>query len=129
MMNNKKATMLVELSVFIICSMIFFVAVSDLISSRNYMVRRLVENNSVMMILDSIAAKIRYDIKSGIKPDELDLSQYDNMIKSESYKLKIRKDDSKFDILLGVYYDSKFGSVAIPEVKRVYKKEVSFYEE
>lgn len=128
MKNNKRAMLLLELSVFIICSMIFFVAVSDMVSSRNYMVKRLIENNTVYMLLDSISDKIQHDLKSGIKPENLDLSKFDNMINGDTYKLKIRIDDKKIDILLGVYYKSQFGSVSISDVKRVYKKEVPLYE-
>ena len=129
MKQNKKATMLIELSVLILCSMIFFMAISDMLSSRNYMVRRVIENNSVLMVLDSIADKIQFDLKSGTKPHVINVYKYKNMIKSDNYKLKIRIGKGKIDILLGVYYKENFGSVSIPKIKRIYKKEVTFYEE
>ncbi|MBR4569824.1 MAG: hypothetical protein IKO19_04070 [Candidatus Riflebacteria bacterium] len=128
MKKNRKATMLIELSVLIVCSMIFYSAVYNLLSSRNYMVTRLIENNTVLMVLDSIAEKIKYDLKTGISPEKLDFSKYKDMIKDDSYKLKIRLDNKKIDILLGVYYKEQFGIAYFPEVKRIYKKEVSFNE-
>ena len=128
MKKNRKATMLVELCVLIICSMIFYSAVANLISSRNYMIKRLIENNSVLILLNSIADKIQYDIKTGIKPEELDLSKYDNMIKSDSYKLKVRLGNNKIDILLAVYYNEPFGFRTFPEIKRISKNEVSVNE-
>ena len=128
MKNNKKAILLIELSILIICSMIFFIAVSDLLSNRNYAVTRLIENNSVLMVLDSITDKIKFDLKSGIKPYEINFSKYEDMLKSESCKLKFRVDKDKIDILLGIYYKEQNGYISIPRIKRIYKKEVPFYE-
>ena len=128
MMKNRKGTMLFELCVLIVCSMIFYAAVSNLISSRNYMMKRLIENNSVLMLLDSIADKIKYDVKTGIEADDLDFSKYEAMIKKDSYKLKIRLDGNKIDILLAVYYKEQFGFRSVQKIKRIYKKEVSLNE-
>ena len=124
MKKNKKAIMLIELSVLIICSMIFFTAVSNLMSSRNFMVSRLAENNNVIMILESISDKIRSDLKSGITAEELNLSEYAEMYNKDSYKIRLRKENDKILIMLGVCYNSSFGSVSIPKIKRIYKKEV-----
>jgi hypothetical protein len=128
MKKNKKAILLIELSILIICSMIFFVAVSDLLSNRNYAVTRLIENNSVLMVFDSITDKIKFDLKSGIKPHEINFSKYKGMIKSDLCKLKFRVDKDKIDILLGIYYKEQNGYISIPRIKRIYKKEVPFYE-
>ncbi|MBQ2591838.1 MAG: hypothetical protein II567_00980, partial [Candidatus Riflebacteria bacterium] len=84
--------------------------------------------NSVLMVMDSITDKIRFDLKSGIKPHEINFSKYENMLKSDLCKLKFRVDSDKIYILLGVYYKEQVGYIYIPRIKRIYKKEVSFYE-
>ena len=129
MKNNKKAMLLDEFCVLIICSMIFFIAVSNVLENRSRLVKRLTENNNVLMIMESITDKIRSDIKSGISIDELDLSEYEEIFNVDGYKIKLRRDTNKIDVLLAVFYKSDFGSVSLSKVKRIYKKEVLLNEE
>ena len=93
-----------------------------MINTRASLLKRIVENNNVIMILESLSDKIKYDIKSGTKIDELNLSEYEEFFSDDYFKLRLRKDNNKIDILLAVYYKSSFGALTIPTIRRIYKK-------
>ncbi len=122
---NRKATFLIEMSVFIICTMILFFAVTKVIDSHQIVVKQMMENNNVMFIFDSIESKIKYDLKSGKKFDDIDFEQFGKMLYGTPYHLIFRNSDDKIEILLGVYA-SKDNLSYFNKLLKVYKKEV-FY--
>lgn len=124
MKSKKSGTLLIELSVLIICSTILFVAVSKTISNQNHAINQMAENNNVTMILDSISAKLKFDLNSGYRFDDLDISQYEQMLKNCNYKLLIKNDDDRIKILLGVTRKEYFGHQTYEKFVKVYKKEV-----
>ncbi len=124
----KKGIMLVEISVLIICAFILFNAVVKVMESQNAVTKQIVENNNIMMLFDSIEAKIKYDIKSGKSFDDIDLKDIGYMIYNTPYQIIVRKENDKIEILLGVYQkfnSSKFGDNPL---SKVYKKEVKIDE-
>ena len=122
---NRKASLLIELSVFIICSMIMLFAVTKVIDSHQIVVKQMMENNNVMFIMDSIESKIKYDLKSGKSFDEIDFEQFGKILYGTPYHLIFRNSEEKIDILLGVY-NSKDSLSYNNKLLKVYKKEV-FY--
>ena len=124
MRKNKRAITLIEVSVFIICSMILFISISNTISSQDVAVKKMIENNNLLFILDSVSAKIKHDLKSGKNIDTLDYDEYSQMLCGSSYQLAFRDEGDKIEILLGVYKNTKFGHSSIRSIEKVYKKEV-----
>ena len=122
---NRKASILIELSVFIICSMILLFAVTKVIDSHHIVVKQMMENNNIMFIMDSIESKIKYDLNSGKNFDEIDFEQFGKMLYGTPYHLIFRNSEEKIDILLGVYI-SKDNLSYNNKLSKVYKKEV-FY--
>ena len=126
--NNKKALTLMELTLFLLCSMILLMAISNTISNYNYALDRVTDNNNIIMIMDSISERIKYDINSGKSYEELDFDSYKEELETNLYKLIFRKEENNITILLGVYRNESFGNVNLPKIARVYKKEVRLNE-
>ena len=126
--TNKKALTLMELTLFLLCSMILLMAISNTISNYNYALDRVTDNNNIIMIMDSISERIKYDINSGKSYEELDFDSYKEQLETNLYKLIFRKEENNIIILLGVYRNESFGNTNIPKIARVYKKEVRINE-
>lgn len=126
--NNKNALTLMELTLFLLCSMILLMAISNTISNYNYALDRVTDNNNIIMIMDSISERIKYDINSGKSYEELDFDSYKEELETNLYKLIFRKEENNITILLGVYRNESFGNVNLPKIARVYKKEVRLNE-
>lgn len=126
--TNKKALTLMELTLFLLCSMILLMAISNTISNYNYALDRVTDNNNIIMIMDSISERIKYDINSGKSYEELDFDSYKEQLETNLYKLIFRKEENNITILLGVYRNESFGNVNLPKIARVYKKEVRLNE-
>jgi competence protein ComGC len=126
--TNKKALTLMELTLFLLCSMILLMAISNTISNYNYALDRVTDNNNIIMIMDSISERIKYDINSGKSYEELDFDSYKEELETNLYKLIFRKEENNITILLGVYRNESFGNVNLPKIARVYKKEVRLNE-
>ena len=122
--KNKKAMMLIEVSVFIICSAILFISISKTISSQDVAVKKMIENNNLLFILDSVAAKVKYDLDSGKNIDTFDYDEYSLLLANSQYKLIFKDEEDRINILLGVYTSDSFGHTTLNKIARVYKKEV-----
>ena len=108
--------------------MILLMAISNTISNYNYALDRVTDNNNIIMIMDSISERIKYDINSGKSYEELDFDSYKEQLETNLYKLIFRKEENNIIILLGVYRNESFGNTNIPQIARVYKKEVRINE-
>lgn len=123
MNSNKKATLLIELSVFILCLMILFVAVTKVISSQNQVVSQMINNNNILFILDSIENKLKYEFNSGKTFSEININEYGEMLYNTPYQLIFREEGNKITILIGIFNKSN-SSKDYKKILKVYKKEV-----
>lgn len=123
MNSNKKATLLIELSVFILCLMILFVAVTKVISSQNQVVSQMINNNNILFILDSIENKLKYEFNSGKTFSEININEYGEMLYNTPYQLIFREEGNKITILIGIFNKSN-SSTDYKKILKVYKKEV-----
>ena len=123
MNSNKKATLLIELSVFIICLMILFVSVTKVISSQNQVVSQMTNNNNILFILDSIENKLKYEFNSGKTFSEININEYGEMLYNTQYQLIFREEGNKITILIGIFNKSN-SSKDYKKILKVYKKEV-----
>lgn len=123
MNSNKKATLLIELSVFILCLMILFVAVTKVISTQNQVVSQMINNNNILFILDSIENKLKYEFNSGKTFSEININEYGEMLYNTPYQLIFREEGNKITILIGIFNKSN-SSTDYKKILKVYKKEV-----
>lgn len=123
MKSNKRASLLVELSVFILCSMILFVAVTNVSSSQNQIINQMINNNNLLFILDSVENKIKYEINSGKQFSDIDFSDYGEMLYKTPYQLLFREDEKKITIVIAIF-NKPNSSKEYRKVLKVYKKEV-----
>lgn len=119
-MKKTKAMLLIELSVLFCCSTILFLAISNGVSNQNVVINRMKENNDILLIMDSIASRVKLDLDSGLLTSDLNLKEYQGMLSNSNYKLLLNTDESgRLTILLGVE-----GRGENRKIERIYKREI-----
>ncbi len=117
---NRKALMLVEVSVLIIASMMIYMAVTKAMSEQNAVIERMAENNNVLLILDGMANKVKSDYDSGVDFGNREtLKGYNETLKDSHYRLTLEfTEDGNVVLVLSLMNSN------MKDIIRRYRREV-----